>query len=63
MLKAQPNSGNTFNWRRRTWSHRICSRDLKIKRAPKWPKVELKLVGIYINGFSHISPFELDCFR
>jgi hypothetical protein len=33
---------------------------LKIKCAPKWPKVELKLVGIYITGFSHISPFELD---
>jgi len=60
MLKAQPNSGNPFNWRRRTWSYRICSGDLKIKCAPKWPKVELKLVGIYITGFNHISPFELD---
>ena len=59
MLKAQPNSGYAFNWRHRAWSHRICSRDLKIQRAPKWPKVELKLVGIYISGFGHTSPFEL----
>ncbi len=59
MLKAQPNSGNAFNWWRRTWRYWIGSGDLKIKRAPKWAKVELKLVGIYICSFRHIFSLEL----
>src|SRR6185295_11135157 len=59
MLKAESNSGNTFDWRRSTWSDRICSGDLKIQRAPQRPKVELKLVGIHIRGVSHSSSSRL----